>query len=288
LLDEQTLGVLEQSPFHEKQSAIILEPMDQNHLATVDIVASLAPFQFFIETRRKAQFAQRGIFSAPARFLAMDLADERILFPFESIRMASRHSFHIFRREYPPPMDVQGDTIGQVLRDAASLRWPDHAYFRAVNIYTIGYEGLALEAFLQQLRRARVQIIVDVRDVPLSRKRGFSKKALAAALNAAGMDYLHIRSLGCPKAIRDQYRANRDWEAYTAAFLDHLRNQGVAVGQLAAVCKGSSAALLCYEADAGFCHRTYVARAAAAILGSGVLHLGAAGITPDRAMAEAA
>jgi uncharacterized protein (DUF488 family) len=157
-----------------------------------------------------------------------------------------------------------------------------------VNIYTVGYEGLALEEFLQQLRRARVQIVVDVRDVPLSRKRGFSKTALAAALDAAGMKYLHVRSLGCPKPIRDQYRANRDWKAYTAAFMDHLRKQGVAVGQLAAVCKGSAAALLCYEADAGFCHRTYVARAAAAISGGNVLHIGAAGVTPDRAIAAAA
>jgi uncharacterized protein (DUF488 family) len=157
-----------------------------------------------------------------------------------------------------------------------------------VNIYTVGYEGLALEEFLQQLRRTRVQIVVDVRDVPLSRKRGFSKTGLAAALDAAGMKYLHIRSLGCPKAIRDQYRASRDWKAYTAAFMQHLRKQGVAVGQLATVCKGSAVALLCYEADAGFCHRTYVARAAAAISGDNVLHISAAGVTPDRAIAAAA
>jgi uncharacterized protein (DUF488 family) len=157
-----------------------------------------------------------------------------------------------------------------------------------VNIYTVGYEGLALEEFLQRLRRARVQIVIDVRDVPLSRKRGFSKKALAAVLDGAGMKYLHVRSLGCPKPIRDQYRANGDWKAYTAAFMDHLRKQRIAVSELAAVCKCSAAALLCYEADPSFCHRTYVARAAAAISGGSVLHLGAGGVTPDRAIAEAA
>jgi uncharacterized protein (DUF488 family) len=157
-----------------------------------------------------------------------------------------------------------------------------------VNIYTVGYEGLALDKFLQQLRRARVQIVVDVRDVPLSRKRGFSKTALAAALDAAGMKYLHVRSLGCPKPIRDQYRTNRDWNAYTAAFMNHLREQAAAVSELAAVCNGSATALLCYEADAGFCHRTYVARAAAAISGGGVLHIGATGVTPDRVTAAAA
>jgi uncharacterized protein (DUF488 family) len=157
-----------------------------------------------------------------------------------------------------------------------------------VNIYTIGYEGLALEEFLLQLRRARVQFVVDVRDVPLSRKPGFSKTALAAALDAAGMRYLHVRSLGCPKSIRDQYRANRDWNAYTAAFMKHLRKQSTAVSELVSLCESHKAALLCYEADAGLCHRTYVARAVAAVSGSSVLHIGAAGITPDRAIPAAA
>jgi uncharacterized protein (DUF488 family) len=157
-----------------------------------------------------------------------------------------------------------------------------------VKIYTVGYEGLTLEEFLQRLQRAWVQIVVDVRDVALSRKRGFSKTALAAALRDAGMEYLHIRSLGCPKPIRDQYRANHDWKVYTAAFMDHLREQTVAVHGLAAVCNGTTAALLCYEANPAFCHRTYVARAAAAISGGNVLHLGAAGATPDQDIAFAA
>jgi len=157
-----------------------------------------------------------------------------------------------------------------------------------MNIYTVGYEGLALEEFLLRLRRARVQTIVDVRDVPLSRKLGFSKTALAAALDGAGIEYLHVRSLGCPKTIRDEYRANRDWDAYTAAFMKHLRKQAVAVSELATLCASRPAALLCYEADAGLCHRTYVARAAAAISGGSVLHIGAAGVTPDGAIAVAA
>jgi uncharacterized protein (DUF488 family) len=147
---------------------------------------------------------------------------------------------------------------------------------------------VALEDFLRQLQGARVQIVIDVRDVPLSRKRGFSKTALAAALGVAEMEYLHIRNLGCPKPIRDRYRTNKDWSAYTAAFMDHLREQTAAVGELAAVCKTRTAALLCHEADAGFCHRTYVARAAAAISDGGVVHIGAAGATPDRAVAAAA
>ncbi len=175
-----------------------------------------------------------------------------------------------------------GDT-----RPLAALK-SDHAYFPTMNVFTVGYEGLELEGFLRQLRRAGVRLLVDVRDLPLSRKRGFSKTALAEALGGAGMAYLHIRRLGCPKAIRDQYRVDGDWKAYTAAFLKHLRKQSQAVRELADLCEKQAAALLCYEADAGLCHRTYVARAVAAMTSAGVMHIGSAGITPDRAMPVAA
>ncbi len=164
----------------------------------------------------------------------------------------------------------------------------NHAYFPSMNVYTVGYEGLELEGFLRQLRRAGIKMLVDVRDLPLSRKRGFSKTALAEGLGGAGMSYLHVRSLGCPKAIRDQYRADGDWKAYTAAFLKNLRKQSQAVRELADLCENQPAALLCYEADAALCHRTYVARAVAAVSSVSVMHIGAAGITPDRAMSVAA
>ena len=134
-------------------------------------------------------------------------------------------------------------------------------YLRPMNLYTVGYEGVALDQFVERLRLAEVQLVVDVRDVPLSRKRGFSKSALSAALSEAGLQYLHIRELGCPKPIRDQYRLDGDWKRYTVAFMDHLRQQSAAVLDLAAVCRRSTAALLCYEADSTRCHRTYEASA---------------------------
>lgn len=162
-------------------------------------------------------------------------------------------------------------------------------YLRPMNVYTVGYEGVALKQFIERLRLADVQLVVDVRDVPLSRKRGFSKTALSVALSEAGLQYLHIRELGCPKPIRDQYRLDGDWKRYTAAFMAHLRQQAAAVRDLAAVCRRSTAALLCYEADSTRCHRTYVARAVAGVVvGARVVHIAADGVIPDRAIAAAA
>lgn len=163
-----------------------------------------------------------------------------------------------------------------------------HAYSRIVNIYTVGYEGLELEGFLRQLRRAGVRLLVDVRDLPLSRKRGFSKTALAEALAEAGMAYFTFAAWVAPRRSATSTAWTGDWKAYTAAFLKHLRKQSQAVRELADVCAKHPAALLCYEADAGLCHRTYVARAVAAVSTASVMHNGATSITPDRAMPVAA
>lgn len=157
-----------------------------------------------------------------------------------------------------------------------------------MKLFTVGYEGLELEDLLRRLRCAGVRIVVDVRDLPLSRKRGFSKTALAEALGDARIAYMHVRSLGCPKVIRDRYRSDRDWSAYTSAFLKHLRKQSRVVRWLADLCDEQPAALLCYEANAALCHRTYVARAVAALSAATVMHIGTAGITPDRAILAAA
>ena len=151
-----------------------------------------------------------------------------------------------------------------------------------MNIYTAGYEGLALADFLRVVAQAGVRRVVDVREMPLSRKRGFSKAPLASALETAGIGYLHMRSLGCPKPIRDRYRSDQDWGAYTSAFMEYLSMQSTAIDELARLCMEQSSALLCYETDPARCHRTYVARAAAAVAGADVLHITSAGIVLDQ------
>jgi len=153
-----------------------------------------------------------------------------------------------------------------------------------VTIYTASYEGRSLEDFVAGLQAAGVRLLVDVREAPVSRKRGFSKHVLAAALRDAGIAYHHLRALGCPKPIRDQYRKDCDWQRYTRAFLAHLDGQQSALAELAALTAAQAAALLCYEADFNRCHRTYVARAVAQRTGGAILHITAGGLVPDAAL----
>jgi uncharacterized protein (DUF488 family) len=140
-------------------------------------------------------------------------------------------------------------------------------------IFTFGYEGLSLEEFIGRLRVAGIQTVVDVRANPLSRKPGFSKRAFGAALNAAGIIYVHASAMGCPKSVRDRYRRDGDWTVYTRGFSAHLKGQTEAVAQLARSAEQSSSCLICFEADFNRCHRTYVARAVAKLNGMAVAHL---------------
>lgn len=166
-------------------------------------------------------------------------------------------------------------------RQWRSTAYPWHA--ESVDIFTTSYEGVSLDAFIAALHSAGVLAVADVREAPVSRKPGFSKSALSAALSDAGIEYRHIRELGCPKPIRDRYRIDGDWARYTQSFLEHLQRQEGAVDALASFSVVRPTALLCYEADFDRCHRTYVARAVARRTGVRVCHITTSGVTTEAA-----
>jgi uncharacterized protein (DUF488 family) len=142
-----------------------------------------------------------------------------------------------------------------------------------MTVFTIGYEGLSIDAFLSLLGRHKIEIVIDVRELPLSRKPGFSKKALASALDSSGIEYVHMVDLGCPKPVRDCYREDGNWRRYTDGFLKHLRAQETAITELAVLATSSNCALLCYEADYNFCHRSMVANAVSEHCGTKIKHI---------------
>jgi uncharacterized protein (DUF488 family) len=135
----------------------------------------------------------------------------------------------------------------------------------ARRLSTIGYEGKTVDEFLVQLGEAGVELVIDVRAVAASRRPGFSKTAMAAALKERGIDYLHLRPLGTPKAGRDAARKGRigEMRAIYATQLETPEAE-LALAQADAAAGERHAALLCFEADAGGCHRAMVAERLAA------------------------
>jgi uncharacterized protein (DUF488 family) len=148
-------------------------------------------------------------------------------------------------------------------------------------LYTFGYEGLAIDAFIARLKSARVETVIDVRANPLSRKRGFSKTSFAIALRAAGIEYRHVAAMGCPKPVRDQYKEDGNWATYTRGFMRHLSKNGAALSEVAGLAKASTCCLVCFEANYEQCHRTFVARGAAKTDDFTVLHLTGQTVIPD-------
>lgn len=128
-------------------------------------------------------------------------------------------------------------------------------------LFTIGYEGKTQAEFLEELRAAGVELVIDVRAVAASRRPGFSKTALANGLKECGIDYLHLRPLGTPADGRQAARAGRIGEM-RAIYAEQLETPEAALALEQALDEASKrpAALLCYEREAPDCHRSMLAQ----------------------------
>lgn len=132
----------------------------------------------------------------------------------------------------------------------------------APTIWTIGYEQATVAGVIAALKDAGVEVLADVRALPLSRRPGFSKTSLATALTEAGIAYRHFKPLGTPADGRAAARAGRhaDLERIYAGQLE-LPEAMAAGAELADLAREKRVALLCYERDAHVCHRTLLREA---------------------------
>ncbi len=141
-------------------------------------------------------------------------------------------------------------------------------------IATIGYEQATQADVIARLKAAHVELLIDVRAIAASRRAGFSKTLLAASLKDAGLDYLHLRDLGTPKAGREAARAGR-CEEMRAIYAGQLEEPAaiLAFERAIGLSKARIACLLCYEADPGCCHREVLAQRLSKATGAPILHL---------------
>lgn len=133
-----------------------------------------------------------------------------------------------------------------------------------MKLFTIGYEGTDQKNLLATLQNVGVEVLADVRELPLSRKKGLSKTSLADGLKEVGIDYLHFRSLGDPKPGRIAAKAG-DMAKFESIYLKHLSTEPAqnALNDLLSVARDRITCLLCFERCAKECHRSYIADCAA-------------------------
>ncbi|EWY42025.1 hypothetical protein N825_18995 [Skermanella stibiiresistens SB22] len=144
----------------------------------------------------------------------------------------------------------------------------------APTIWTIGYERASSDALLSSLKQAGVKVLMDVRDLPLSRRAGFSKSTLRASLEATGIEYLHLKGLGTPKEGRIAAK-RRDYDLFWQIVDERMATPEAEFDLLRAaeVARERPSALLCFEADPAVCHRQRVADALADRFGFRIEHI---------------
>lgn len=130
-----------------------------------------------------------------------------------------------------------------------------------VCLFTIGYEGLSIDAYLNMLLANNIFALVDVRKNPLSMKYGFSKRKFSEAIEQAGLSYFHIPELGVPSELRHDLK---DAAAYKDLFDIYASNilpsNIISLNRLKSILVSHNrVAITCFEADYHFCHRHKIA-----------------------------
>lgn len=115
-----------------------------------------------------------------------------------------------------------------------------------------------VDVYVQKLKAAGVGIVADVRETPWSHKRGFCKNILSTELSKAGIEYIHVKSAGNPKANRrtapDLMECLRRYEVYLRENPTGV-NDPIEVVRKAAS-RNRTVCLTCFERDVKDCHRS--------------------------------
>ncbi|SMH50003.1 DUF488 family protein [Maritimibacter sp. HL-12] len=132
-------------------------------------------------------------------------------------------------------------------------------------LFTIGYEGASVDQLIQTLVNLDIEVLADVRELPLSRKKGLSKTSLAERLEDAGIAYRHFKQLGDPKAGRDAAKSG-DYAKFESIFTKHLQTHESqkSLEELLSVAIRKRTCMLCFERCSIHCHRSIIADEAVA------------------------
>lgn len=127
-------------------------------------------------------------------------------------------------------------------------------------VYTVGYEGIMVDALLDLLLRQGIMRLIDVRCNPIARRYGFHKATILRLCSDVGIEYVHFPSLGVPSAWRADLSDQSSYEQLFQRYeTEILPRQDVAIKSVVGLMTQSASALMCMEADHLCCHRTRLA-----------------------------
>jgi len=126
-------------------------------------------------------------------------------------------------------------------------------------LYTIGYEGTERELLVKRLLEQGVDTLVDVREVSVSRRPGFSKSQLSAFVSQKGIEYIHKRELGSPSEARRRLKVTGDFAEFFRGYMRHLEAHSHVLHEVKDLVEHQNCCLLCYEHRPEKCHRRILA-----------------------------
>ena len=130
-------------------------------------------------------------------------------------------------------------------------------------LFTIGYEGLSLERYLNKLITNDIKLLCDIRKNPISKKYGFSKTLLQNSCESISIKYFHIPELGIDPDKRKGLNTIAD---YQKLFIEYektiLKNNTDKLNLIFSLFNDfNRISLTCFENEVQFCHRGIVAKA---------------------------
>ncbi len=143
-----------------------------------------------------------------------------------------------------------------------------------IAIYTIGYERLSIDDFLNRLLKQGIQCVIDVRNNPVSMRYGYHKGTLSRLCAALDIEYLHFPELGVPGQDRIALATEDDYDRLFARYAQTMLSDRVeATRRVAEVITTRPSVLMCMEADPAHCHRHVLAQALSDMIDLPVVHL---------------
>ena len=136
--------------------------------------------------------------------------------------------------------------------------------------YTIGYQSKQLTDFIEQLENLHIDTLVDVREIPNSRRKEFSKTRLSKYLKDRNINYIHLKDLGSPKEIRTKLKKDNDYNFFFKTYSSYLDSKNEIVKDLYQIILENICCIMCFERLPEYCHRSIICNEVKKIDGNGI------------------
>lgn len=137
--------------------------------------------------------------------------------------------------------------------------------------YTIGYQSKSVTDFIEKLENLNINTLVDVREIPNSRRKEFSKTRLSKYLNDRNINYIHLKDLGSPKEIRSKLKKDNDYNFFFKTYSLYLNSKHKTIRDLYQIILENICCIMCYEKLPEYCHRSIICNEVKKIDGNGIV-----------------